>query len=171
MPNQSQPREAFRTIYQLEVITTAPHYRTTHEPGDSLGLAVLAGDVEQHLAAVTLTCLKQNEHTALTDEQAEYLSSADADTNTLSGSEAPATTDAEPIGPLAVEPEQSSHGARVAIVHPDRGIVAVIPPVNEDVATDQDNAKREPWDWRRRRATKSKTSARSRATAKYRLKL
>lgn len=54
--------------------------------------------------------------------------------------------DRQPVGPLSVQPEQSSHGARIAIVHPDRGIVAVIEPLNSDEDPDEHTAEREPWD-------------------------
>lgn len=50
------------------------------------------------------------------------------------------------MGPLSVEPEQWSHGGRIAVVHPDRGIVAVIEPLNNEEEPDMDSAKREPWD-------------------------
>jgi len=45
-----------------------------------------------------------------------------------------------------VQPYQADHGASIAIVHAKRGIVALIPPLNEADDPDMYTAKREPWD-------------------------
>lgn len=54
--------------------------------------------------------------------------------------------DTLPIGPLAVEPEQWSQGARIAICHPERGVIAVIEPMNPEDEPTMETAEREPWD-------------------------
>lgn len=59
------------------------------------------------------------------------------------------TTDsleAKPIGPLTVQPEQWSQGARIAICHPDRGVIAVIEPINNDDDPTLETAERELFD-------------------------
>lgn len=52
----------------------------------------------------------------------------------------------KPIGPLTVQPEQWSQGARLAICHPDRGVIAVIEPINAEDEPTMETAQREPWD-------------------------
>lgn len=54
--------------------------------------------------------------------------------------------DTLPIGPLTVEPEQWSQGGRIAICHPERGVVAVIEPLNAEDEPNMETAEREPWD-------------------------
>lgn len=54
--------------------------------------------------------------------------------------------DLQPTGPLTVQPYQYDQGASLAIVHPRRGVLALIPPTNEGDDPDMHTAQREPWD-------------------------
>lgn len=51
-----------------------------------------------------------------------------------------------PLGPLSVEPYQYDHGASIAICHRERGVLALIEPLNVEDNPDMHSAKREPWD-------------------------